>query len=110
MPLPNMTTRSGTKLTTGTVPKKRKKLQKPKPAPVRRVDLYTAAMAYKTNITETFTQTPDFVKAPMHPYQVTGLNWLITSTQNNRGGILADEMGLGKTRQLVALFAYMKHG
>ena len=33
----------------------------------------------------------------LKPYQMFGLNWLVSLYNNNLNGILADEMGLGKT-------------
>ena len=39
----------------------------------------------------------------LKPYQLEGLNWLITLYENGLNGILADEMGLGKTVQSLSL-------
>ena len=33
----------------------------------------------------------------LKPYQLFGLNWMVSLYNNNLNGILADEMGLGKT-------------
>ncbi|AJU35660.1 APG_G0017830.mRNA.1.CDS.1 [Saccharomyces cerevisiae] len=43
----------------------------------------------------------------LKPYQLEGLNWLITLYENGLNGILADEMGLGKTVQSIALLAFI---
>ncbi|SCU81444.1 LANO_0B03114g1_1 [Lachancea nothofagi CBS 11611] len=43
----------------------------------------------------------------LKPYQLEGVNWLITLYENGLNGILADEMGLGKTLQSIALFAFI---
>ncbi|GMM56279.1 putative ATPase [Maudiozyma humilis] len=43
----------------------------------------------------------------LKPYQMEGLNWLITLYENGLNGILADEMGLGKTLQSIALLAFI---
>ncbi|GMS95686.1 hypothetical protein PENTCL1PPCAC_17861 [Pristionchus entomophagus] len=43
----------------------------------------------------------------LKPYQVRGLEWMVSLYNNNLNGILADEMGLGKTIQSVALVTYL---
>ena len=43
----------------------------------------------------------------LKPYQLFGLNWMVSLYNNNLNGILADEMGLGKTIQTISLFAYL---
>uniref|UniRef100_A0A1I8BQS0 SNF2-family ATP dependent chromatin remodeling factor snf21 n=1 Tax=Meloidogyne hapla TaxID=6305 RepID=A0A1I8BQS0_MELHA len=43
----------------------------------------------------------------LKPYQIKGLEWLVSLYNNNLNGILADEMGLGKTIQTVALITYL---
>ena len=43
----------------------------------------------------------------LKPYQVKGLEWLVSLYNNNLNGILADEMGLGKTIQTIAMIAYL---
>ncbi|CAI4061125.1 putative ATPase SKDI_06G1090 [Saccharomyces kudriavzevii IFO 1802] len=57
---------------------------------------------------------PETIKQPhllknctLKPYQLEGLNWLITLYENGLNGILADEMGLGKTVQSIALLAFI---
>ncbi len=44
---------------------------------------------------------PDELNAELRPYQLTGLKWLKTLSNNKLGGILADDMGLGKTLQSI---------
>ena len=39
----------------------------------------------------------------LRPYQKSGVAWLYTHVQKNRGAILGDDMGLGKTVQIAAL-------
>ena len=36
----------------------------------------------------------------LKPYQLKGLEWMVSLYNNNLNGILADEMGLGKTIQV----------
>ncbi|GMS82058.1 hypothetical protein PENTCL1PPCAC_4233 [Pristionchus entomophagus] len=43
----------------------------------------------------------------LKPYQLRGLEWMVSLYNNNLNGILADEMGLGKTIQSVALITYL---
>lgn len=43
----------------------------------------------------------------LKPYQLKGLEWMVSLYNNNLNGILADEMGLGKTIQTVALLTYL---
>jgi SNF2 family DNA or RNA helicase len=43
----------------------------------------------------------------LKPYQLIGLQWLVSLYVNNLNGILADEMGLGKTIQTIALLCYL---
>lgn len=47
------------------------------------------------------------VNGRLKPYQITGLEWLVSLYNNNLNGILADEMGLGKTIQTIALVTYL---
>jgi superfamily II DNA or RNA helicase len=56
-----------------------------------------------------FTESPQYVEGgTMRPYQVQGLNWLVSLYENGINGILADEMGLGKTLQTLSLLGYLK--
>ncbi|EDO15396.1 hypothetical protein Kpol_1063p6 [Vanderwaltozyma polyspora DSM 70294] len=51
---------------------------------------------------------PNLLKnCTLKPYQLEGLNWLITLYENGLNGILADDMGLGKTIQSIALLAFI---
>lgn len=51
---------------------------------------------------------PSYLKnCVLKPYQMEGLNWLITLYENGLNGILADEMGLGKTIQSIALLSFI---
>ncbi|CAF0747001.1 unnamed protein product [Didymodactylos carnosus] len=43
----------------------------------------------------------------LKPYQIQGLEWLVSLYNNNLNGILADEMGLGKTIQTIGLITYL---
>ncbi|GCE98015.1 putative ATPase [Zygosaccharomyces mellis] len=53
-------------------------------------------------------QQPNFLEnCILKPYQLDGLNWLITLYENGLNGILADDMGLGKTIQSIALLAFI---
>lgn len=57
----------------------------------------------------TFTESPSFVEGgKLRPYQIQGLNWLISLYDHGINGILADEMGLGKTLQTLSFLGYLK--
>ncbi|CAH9091501.1 unnamed protein product [Cuscuta europaea] len=43
----------------------------------------------------------------LRPYQIEGLQWMVSLFNNNLNGILADEMGLGKTIQTISLIAHL---
>ncbi|KAH1190945.1 putative ATP-dependent DNA helicase CHR12 [Glycine max] len=43
----------------------------------------------------------------LRPYQIEGLQWMLSLFNNNLNGILADEMGLGKTIQTISLIAHL---
>lgn len=60
------------------------------------------------SITE-FTESPAYVQGQLRPYQIQGLNWLVSLHQNNISGILADEMGLGKTLQTISFLGYLRY-
>jgi len=51
---------------------------------------------------------PEGLEADLMPYQVDGLEWLVSLYANHLHGILADEMGLGKTIQTIAFIQYLK--
>lgn len=44
----------------------------------------------------------------LKPYQLEGLEWLVSLYENGLNGILADEMGLGKTLQCIAFLAFLR--
>ncbi|KAF8226545.1 hypothetical protein L208DRAFT_1406866 [Tricholoma matsutake] len=46
--------------------------------------------------------------AQLKPYQLEGLQWMVSLDTNGISGILADEMGLGKTLQTIAFCAYLR--
>lgn len=46
-------------------------------------------------------------RGELRPYQLAGLNWMVSLHNNHLNGILADEMGLGKTIQTIALLAHL---
>ncbi|TFK56316.1 transcription activator snf2l1 [Heliocybe sulcata] len=56
-----------------------------------------------------FEDSPSFINGTMRPYQLQGLNWMVSLHHNGLNGILADEMGLGKTLQTISFLAYLKH-
>lgn len=56
-----------------------------------------------------FTESPGYVQGQLRPYQIQGLNWLISLFENNLSGILADEMGLGKTLQTISFLGYLRY-
>lgn len=58
-------------------------------------------------IREEVMQPSTLVGGTLMPYQVTGLQWLVSLYNNKLHGILADEMGLGKTVQTIALLSYL---
>ncbi|KAG2002418.1 SNF2-family ATP dependent chromatin remodeling factor snf21 [Coprinopsis cinerea AmutBmut pab1-1] len=58
---------------------------------------------------ETVFQQPRLITgATLKPYQLEGLQWMVSLDQNGISGILADEMGLGKTLQTIAFSAYLR--
>ncbi|GJD09256.1 Transcription regulatory protein SNF2 [Galdieria sulphuraria] len=70
----------------------------------RRDEYYTITHS----ITEEITEQPNtLVGGTLKPYQLEGLQWLISLFNNNLNGILADEMGLGKTIQTIACLCYL---
>ncbi|KAH3675113.1 hypothetical protein WICMUC_002769 [Wickerhamomyces mucosus] len=56
-----------------------------------------------------FTESPSYVNGQLRPYQIQGLNWLVSLHENNISGILADEMGLGKTLQTISFLGYLRY-
>lgn len=55
-----------------------------------------------------FSQPSLITGAKLKPYQLEGLQWMVSLDQNGISGILADEMGLGKTLQTIAFSAYLR--
>lgn len=43
----------------------------------------------------------------LKPYQIQGVQWMVSLYNNRLSGILADEMGLGKTIQVIGLLTYV---
>ncbi|GJQ13301.1 hypothetical protein GpartN1_g5092.t1 [Galdieria partita] len=70
----------------------------------RRDEYYTITHSITEEITE---QPSTLVGGTLKPYQLEGLQWLISLFNNNLNGILADEMGLGKTIQTIACLCYL---
>ncbi|KAH9830446.1 SNF2 family DNA-dependent ATPase [Rhodofomes roseus] len=56
-----------------------------------------------------FEESPSYIHGQMRPYQLQGLNWMVSLHHNGLNGILADEMGLGKTLQTISFLGYLKH-
>ena len=109
-------------------PAKAKPGRKPKPKEIPKPRLSTDATDHRHRMTEQeedeelltaskktvtlvrFDESPNFIKGgEMRDYQVRGLNWMISLSENGINGILADEMGLGKTLQTISLLGYMKN-
>ncbi|KAL0858012.1 hypothetical protein Bca101_063166 [Brassica carinata] len=60
------------------------------------------------SIQEKVTEQPSLLRGGvLRPYQIEGLQWMVSLFNNNLNGILADEMGLGKTIQTISLIAYL---
>ncbi|KAH7434232.1 hypothetical protein KP509_06G006600 [Ceratopteris richardii] len=60
------------------------------------------------SIEEKVTKQPSMLTGgELRPYQLEGLQWMLSLYNNNLNGILADEMGLGKTIQTIALLSYL---
>ncbi|XP_061354401.1 probable ATP-dependent DNA helicase CHR12 isoform X1 [Gastrolobium bilobum] len=60
------------------------------------------------SIQEKVTEQPSSLQGgELRPYQLEGLQWMLSLFNNNLNGILADEMGLGKTIQTISLIAYL---
>jgi SWI/SNF-related matrix-associated actin-dependent regulator of chromatin subfamily A member 5 len=56
-----------------------------------------------------FSQSPRYINGSLRPYQIQGLNWLVSLNTNDLSGILADEMGLGKTLQTISFLGYLRY-
>ncbi|SMN18982.1 similar to Saccharomyces cerevisiae YBR245C ISW1 Member of the imitation-switch (ISWI) class of ATP-dependent chromatin remodeling complexes [Maudiozyma saulgeensis] len=61
------------------------------------------------NIEFEFRDSPGYINGQLRPYQIQGLNWLISLHNNGLSGILADEMGLGKTLQTISFLGYLRY-
>ncbi|KAG5152944.1 hypothetical protein JHK84_029416 [Glycine max] len=60
------------------------------------------------SIQEKVTEQPSMLQGgELRPYQIEGLQWMLSLFNNNLNGILADEMGLGKTIQTISLIAHL---
>eukprot|EP01054_Gregarina_sp_Poly1_P002166 Gregarina_sp_Poly_1__2165@NODE_1574_length_3805_cov_72_654896_g204_i1_p1_GENE_NODE_1574_length_3805_cov_72_654896_g204_i1NODE_1574_length_3805_cov_72_654896_g204_i1_p1_ORF_typecomplete_len1199_score209_39SNF2_N/PF00176_23/3_6e79SNF2_N/PF00176_23/3_5e03HDA23/PF11496_8/2_2e03HDA23/PF11496_8/2_4e24Helicase_C/PF00271_31/2_9e03Helicase_C/PF00271_31/1_8e04Helicase_C/PF00271_31/3_4e19ResIII/PF04851_15/1_3e15ResIII/PF04851_15/1_3e03SMC_N/PF02463_19/7_2e03SMC_N/PF02463_19/2_6e06ERCC3_RAD25_C/PF16203_5/3_ len=59
-------------------------------------------------VRERVAQPESMIGGKLMPYQLAGLEFLVSLYNNNISGILADEMGLGKTIQTIALLSYLK--
>ncbi|KAI8566235.1 hypothetical protein RHMOL_Rhmol02G0024400 [Rhododendron molle] len=79
--------------------------------PLKTGDLLEGQRQYNSvihSIEEKVTEQPSTLQGgELRPYQVEGLQWMLSLFNNNLNGILADEMGLGKTIQTIALIAYL---
>ncbi|XP_072975768.1 probable ATP-dependent DNA helicase CHR719 [Typha angustifolia] len=78
---------------------------------VKTSDLLEGQRQYNSavhSIQEKVTEQPSMLQGgELRPYQLEGLQWMLSLFNNNLNGILADEMGLGKTIQTIALIAYL---
>ncbi|CRG97253.1 chromodomain-helicase-DNA-binding protein 1 homolog, putative [Plasmodium gallinaceum] len=55
-----------------------------------------------------YNETPFYLNnKKLRPYQLTGLNWIVSRMKRNLSVLLADEMGLGKTVQTIAVIGHM---
>ncbi|XP_078429763.1 SNF2/Brahma-type chromatin-remodeling protein CHR12 [Wolffia australiana] len=81
------------------------------PSSLRAKDLLEGQRQYDSavhSIQEKVTEQPSILQGgELRPYQLEGLQWMLSLFNNNLNGILADEMGLGKTIQTIALIAYL---
>lgn len=78
---------------------------------LRKRDLLEGQRQYNSlvhSIEEKVTKQPAMLTGgELRPYQLEGLQWMLSLYNNNLNGILADEMGLGKTIQTIALLSYL---
>lgn len=78
---------------------------------VKTSDLLEGQRQYNSvihSIQEKVTEQPSILQGgELRPYQLEGLQWMLSLFNNNLNGILADEMGLGKTIQTISLIAYL---
>ncbi|KNC78025.1 hypothetical protein, variant [Sphaeroforma arctica JP610] len=65
-------------------------------------------MAVAHKVTEPVLTQPKMLEnGQLKPYQLKGVEWMVSLYNNNLNGILADEMGLGKTIQTIGLISYL---
>jgi ATP-dependent helicase STH1/SNF2 len=69
----------------------------------RRNQYYTITHKIKEGVK----QPSILVGGKLKPYQIDGLEWMVSLYNNGLNGILADEMGLGKTIQTLSLLTYL---
>jgi ATP-dependent helicase STH1/SNF2 len=69
----------------------------------RRNQYYTITHKIKERVAQPTT----LVGGTLKPYQIDGLEWMVSLYNNGLNGILADEMGLGKTIQTLSLLTYL---
>ena len=63
----------------------------------------------KLQLTVKLTEQPLIVEnCSLYPYQLDGLNWLISLHKTGLNGILGDEMGLGKTLQSLSMLGHLR--
>nr|XP_043628386.1 probable ATP-dependent DNA helicase CHR12 [Erigeron canadensis] len=78
---------------------------------VKTSDLLEGQRQYNSaihSIQEKVTEQPSLLQGgELRNYQIEGLQWMVSLSNNNLNGILADEMGLGKTIQTISLIAYL---
>ena len=81
------------------------------PQPLTGAELRGARVAYATTahaVQEVLVVQPSLlIGGVLRPYQLAGVQWMLSLFNNNLNGILADEMGLGKTVQTIGLLAYL---
>lgn len=69
----------------------------------RRNQYYTITHRIKEQVS----QPSILIGGKLKPYQIDGLEWMVSLYNNGLNGILADEMGLGKTIQTLSLLTYL---
>lgn len=88
--------------------KQKSKQQETAPRKRRKITDFFGKKGHQTVESELSHGQPSLLRnCQLKPYQLEGVNWLITLYENGLNGILADEMGLGKTIQSIALLAFI---
>ncbi|EGC35551.1 hypothetical protein DICPUDRAFT_55110, partial [Dictyostelium purpureum] len=86
-------------------------LQREKVSIIEQEENEEAAHSYYSkahSILEDIIEQPQILEGgKLKPYQMQGLQWMVSLYNNKLNGILADEMGLGKTIQTIALVSYL---